>query len=399
MSHRLIAHSPDLRALRDDGLHLEVRGGHLVVRDVPYVTASRQVRTDGVLISTLDTQVVDGVEVSARPVQHQVHWIGEHPCHADGSKIRSFEHPGTSQDLGQGLVTNHLFSAKADYRDYGHKIRAYLGWIAGEAQKLDPNATAETHPVYATDEHDDDPFHYIDTASSRVGIGGDNDKLQAERLGIIGLGGTGSYVLDLVVKTHVAEIRTFDGDGFDTHNAFRAPGAWSLQELQTKRSKVQTYADLYGKLRRRGLSVHQTKVTSANLELLEGLTFVFLCLDEGREKRAIIDWLIERNIPFTDVGMGVTRGPQGLQGIVRVVTGAPGHYADAEPHLSCGDADEAENIYATNIQIAELNALNAAMAVIRWKRLLGFYRDAGREHYSGYQIATGEMVVEAAEAA
>lgn len=396
MSHRLIARSSDLRALRDDGLNLEVRGGFLVVKDVPYVTTSREVRTDGTLISTLDTQVVDGVEVSAKPAQHQVHWIGEHPSHADGSKIRSFENPSGSQDLGHGLVTNHLFSAKADYRDYQHKMHAYLGWIVGEAQKINPKATAKTHPVYATDEEDDDPFNYIDTASSRVGIGDDNDKLQSERLGIIGLGGTGSYVLDLVAKTRVEEIRIFDADGFDTHNAFRAPGAWSLEELQTKRSKVQTYADLYGKLRRRGLSMHQTKVTSANLGLLERLTFVFLCLDEGREKRAIIDWLIERSISFADVGMGVTRGPQGLQGIVRVVTGAPGHYAEAESHLSCGDADEAENIYATNIQIAELNALNAAMAVIRWKRLLGFYRDAGREHYSGYQIATGEMVVEAA---
>jgi molybdopterin/thiamine biosynthesis adenylyltransferase len=396
MSHRLIARSPDLLALRDGGLNLEVRGGHLVVKDVPFVTASRAVRTNGVLISTLDTQVVDGVEVSAKPVQHQVHWIGEHPCHADGSKIRSFENPSLPQDLGHGLKVDFMFSAKANYRDYQHKMRAYLGWIVGEAQKLDPKATAETHPVYATGEDDDDPFNYIDTASSRVGIGGDNDKLQSERLGIIGLGGTGSYVLDLVAKTRVAEIRMFDADSFDTHNAFRAPGAWSLEELKTKRSKVQTYAELYGKLRRRGLSFQQTRVNSANLALLEGLTFVFLCLDEGREKRAIIDWLIERSIPFTDVGMGVTRGPQGLQGIVRVVTGAPGHYADAEPHLSCGDADEAENIYATNIQIAELNALNAAMAVIRWKRLLGFYRDAGREHYSGYQIATGEMVVEAA---
>ena len=396
MSHPLIGRSPDLLALRDDGLNVEVRGGHLVVKVVPFVTAARAVRTDGVLISTLDTHVVDGFEVSAKPVQHQVHWIGEHPCHADGSKIRSFENPSPPQDLGHGLKADFMFSAKADYRDYQHKMRAYLGWIVGEAQKLDPKATAETHPVYATGEDDDDPFNYIDTASSRVGIGGDNDKLQSQRLGIIGLGGTGSYVLDLVAKTRVAEIRMFDADGFDTHNAFRAPGAWSLEELKTKRFKVQIYAELYGKLRRRGLSFHQTRVTSANLALLEGLTFVFLCLDEGREKRAIIDWLIERSIPFTDVGMGVTRGPQGLQGIVRVVTGAPGHYADAEPHLSCGDVDEAENIYATNIQIAELNALNAAMAVIRWKRLLGFYRDAGREHYSGYQIATGEMVVEAA---
>jgi hypothetical protein len=32
-----------------------------------------------------------------------------------------------------------------------------------------------------------------------------------------------------------------------------------------------------------------------------------------------------------------------------------------------------DNLYKTNIQIAELNALNACFAVIRFKQLRGFY--------------------------
>ena len=36
-------------------------------------------------------------------------------------------------------------------------------------------------------------------------------------------------------------------------------------------------------------------------------------------------------------------------------------------------ADAPENVYRTNIQIAELNALNACLAVIRFKQLRGFY--------------------------
>jgi len=35
--------------------------------------------------------------------------------------------------------------------------------------------------------------------------------------------------------------------------------------------------------------------------------------------------------------------------------------------------DNPENLYRTNIQISELNALNAALAVIRFKQLRGFY--------------------------
>ena len=43
-------------------------------------------------------------------------------------------------------------------------------------------------------------------------------------MAVIGLGGTGAYVLDFFVKTPVREIRAFDLDAFHVHNAFRSPG-------------------------------------------------------------------------------------------------------------------------------------------------------------------------------
>jgi molybdopterin/thiamine biosynthesis adenylyltransferase len=394
MSHRLIAHSPDLLTLRNNGFHLEVRNGYLLIKDVPYVTASQAVREDGVLISGFETEVVDGREVVKKPNGHVAYWIGEHPCHASGAKIRSFENPSDPTDLGNGLKVNFTFSACADYRDYVHKMQAYLGWIVGEAQKIRPEVTAQTFPVYATDEEDDDVFHYIDTASSRVHVGADNEKLEPQRVAIIGVGGTGSYVLDLVAKTRVAEIRIFDGDSFDTHNAFRSPGAWSLSELGEKKRKARNFVDIYGKLRRKGLVGYDEPLTADNLELLEGIDFAFLCLDTGKAKRAIVDWLVAKGVAFIDVGMGIVRGPNGLQGIVRVLTSTPDKCDHLERRMSFGADDEAENEYATNIQIAELNALNAALAVIRWKRLCGFYRDAGGEHFSSYQISTNAMADE-----
>jgi hypothetical protein len=36
-------------------------------------------------------------------------------------------------------------------------------------------------------------------------------------------------------------------------------------------------------------------------------------------------------------------------------------------------ADRPDDIYRANIQIAELNALNACLAVVRFKQLRGFY--------------------------
>lgn len=391
MSHRLIARSGDLLDLRNNGFHVQVRDGYLLIRDVPYVTSARKVREDGILVSQLETEVVAGQEVTKKPKKHVAYWVGEHPCHANGDKIRSFENSSGATELFAGFKADFTFSAKAEYRDYVHKMQAYLGWIVGEAQKLRTEVTAQTYPVYATDEDDDDVFHYIDTASSRVHIGADNEKLESQRVAIIGVGGTGSYVLDLVAKTRAAEIHVFDGDGFDTHNAFRSPGAWSLAELEEKKSKVTNFVDIYAKLRRKGLIGHSEPLTSANLHLLDGINFAFLCLDTGKAKRVIVDWLIANEIPFVDVGMGIVRGPAGLQGIVRLTTSTPEKRDHIDRRMSFGAENEAENEYATNIQIAELNALNAALAVIRWKKLCGFYRDAGHEYYSSYQIATNAL--------
>ena len=56
--------------------------------------------------------------------------------------------------------------------------------------------------------------------------------------------------------------------------------------------------------------------------------------------------------------------------------------------------------YERNMQMAELNALNAALAVIRWKKVRGIYQDLVREGDSNYvldgnKIINGDLVKEA----
>ena len=70
------------------------------------------------------------------------------------------------------------------------------------------------------------------------GIAAVSAKLRRHRIAIVGLGGTGAYVLDLVAKTPVAEIHLYDGDVFLQHNAFRSPGAASVADLRSNLSKV-----------------------------------------------------------------------------------------------------------------------------------------------------------------
>lgn len=387
MSRKLIAHSADLQKLQNEGFDIEVRAGYLLIKDVPYVTSSREIKR-GTLVSQLK---VCG-DVTERPDNHVASWMGEHPCHNDGRKIDAIANPSPPQDLGSGIRVDFTFSAKAQYRDYHHKMTTYIGRITGEAQVIDASVTAQTFPVITTEE-EESVFKYRDTATSRVGIGAFNEKLSNQRIGIVGLGGTGSYVLDMVAKTCVSEIHLFDGDVFSQHNAFRVPGAPSIDELQIKPKKVAYLAAIYEKMRR-GICVHDRFLDGSTANDLQGLDFVFLCLDSGAAKKAIVMKLMELDIPFIEVGMGILQCSGGLSGLVRIAVSTKENKEQAMQMMNFSDGNHEENEYSTNIQIVELNAMNAAMAVMRWKKHYGFYRDSSRAHSISYAIATNEMANE-----
>ncbi|MFH8805521.1 hypothetical protein ACH4F6_39270 [Streptomyces sp. NPDC017936] len=50
--------------------------------------------------------------------------------------------------------------------------------------------------------------------------------------------------------------------------------------------------------------------------------------------------------------------------------------------------------YARDIQTADLNALNAVLAVIRWKRSIGIYADATDESHTTYSLITNVIANE-----
>ncbi|WP_372837467.1 ThiF family adenylyltransferase [Phaeovulum sp.] len=374
--------------LQNEGYDLEIWGGYLLIRNVPYVTSQAVVRYDGILISTLEMSD----DVTRTPGDHRAFWTGEHPCHSDGRKIASIENGAAPQQFGSGVKADFTFSAKAKYRDYHHKITTYLGRITGEATKIDPNATAQTFPTILAD-GDGEVFKYVDTATSRAGIGAVNEKVAGQKIGIIGLGGTGSYVLDLVAKTPVAELHLFDGDVFSQHNAFRSPGAPGQEDLATKPAKVAYFRGIYEKMRN-GIIAHDVYMDEDNLPLLDGLDFIFLCADRGPIKEKIVERLVANDTPFVEVGMGVVLVEGRLGGIVRATTCTAKTHEKAAPHISYADGDGGANEYASNIQIAELNAFNAAIAVIQWKKLFGFYQDTREQHYTGFSIAAGSIIYE-----
>lgn len=297
---------------------------------------------------------------------------------------------GGGGQLAPGLVARHRFSSKplpaGRYADYYEQFVAYIRILSHEAQAIEPQATAATFAPVVTEE-DESVFRYLDSASSRAGIVMASAKLAADRVAIIGLGGTGSYVLDLMAKTPVGELHLFDDDVLLNHNAFRAPGAASLEQLQQRPLKVHYFAEIYDRMRRQVIP-HPMRVSADNADKLQAMDFVFLCMDSGPYKRAVIERLETMGIGFIDVGMGLQEHDGAIGGILRVTTSTPQqrqHVWD-QARIGFDDPDDEANDYARNIQVADLNALNACLAVIRWKRLRGFYRDLEGEHHSLYTV-------------
>jgi molybdopterin/thiamine biosynthesis adenylyltransferase len=394
MSQELVNRSPDLKRLRDEGFAIEVvQPAYLVVRDVPYVNSSREVKL-GILVSELSL----ANDVTIKPTTHVIFFSGEHPCHKDGTKIAQIAHQSATQNLG-GIEVHHSFSNKPwpdGYIDYYDKIDTYVRVISSPAQSINPNATATTFRVIETSE-EESVFKYLDSASSRAKIDQVTEKLKIRRLAIIGLGGTGSYVLDFVAKTPVKEIHLFDGDKYLQHNAFRSPGAPSGEELEQQLSKVEYFKNIYSKMRR-NIFAHPDHVDASNVDQFKEMDFVFICVDRGSAKKLIIEKLELWGVPFIDVGMGIEKVGTALTGILRTTASTPQYRKHAQKRIDFTD-DDPEGVYKQNIQIAELNAFNAAHAVIKWKKLVGFYHDLENEHNSTYSIdcnlLTSEETIEA----
>ena len=119
-------------------------------------------------------------------------------------------------------------------------------------------------------------------------------------------------------------------------------------------------------------------------------------LDKGRVKQEIATFLEAVGASFVDVGMGVHIGENNLLGTVRVTASSPSNRWLFRKHVSFTDA--VDNVYATNIQIADLNMLNAALAVLRWKKFAGFYQDLENEHHTTYSTNVNQFLSEKTDA-
>ena len=120
------------------------------------------------------------------------------------------------------------------------------------------------------------------------------------------------------------------------------------------------------------------------------MAFVFIAIDAGSAKKVIVEGLVSFQVPFIDCGLGINRFENSLTGQLRVTTVTSENNAHVASRISFGDKNEDE--YDWNIQTADLNMMNAVMAVIKWKKLFGYYVDRKHEFNSTYTVISNKMI-------
>ncbi len=390
MFQKLVSHNDDIRRLVEIGYAVAFDSNHLLVRDIPYLDNNKELLW-GTIVAKL---VFDDLERVSQD-DHQIYFAGSVPHNIDGSPIPNLGGGETQIPLSEAasdVVVQRSFSNKpmpaGKYDDFFHKIDTYVTLISGPPIALHG---ADPLTFNFVEKVPESVFNFHDTLTSRAEITDLAANFSSEVVAVIGLGGTGSYLLDFLVKSPVREIRGFDADVFQVHNGFRSPGM--IREPEFRQPKAEVYQKRYEQFRK-GVELVAKYIDASSEAELEGVTFAFVSVDKGSSRAGIFDLLLSKRIPFIDVGMGLNRKHGPINGTLKAT------YYSAEDGKTILEKNLAEledrpdDVYRANIQIGELNALNASLAMIKYKQIKGFYLEEAPNFNILFEVADTTKVTE-----
>lgn len=387
MPENPIAPSLHVQRLVDEKYAVTIAGQYIIVDNVPYISAAGAVSRAAIISAY---HINDGVEQFG---DHTVWFTGSVPCTAKGESLVNVLVADTNQVTIAGRQALCRFSYKSERSDtlnnIYNKLTHYIRKLQSYANVIDPTASAASEGSICV-RQERSVLVYPNTAVSRAGLDAYEERLKLAKVAIIGLGGTGSYILDALAKTPVCEIHLYDDDIIELATAYRMPGALSIEQAYQNKLKTDHLRDVYSRMHL-GIKSHPLRIDQGNVHELDDCNFVFIAVDHGPSRGLIARHLAEKGIPFVDAGMGVDKVPEETKLIARIrVTAINGKSKFLLKRLPV--ADDKEDALYNNIQVAELNALNAMLAVIIYKQKIGFYAEEIAVNAVSYIVAWQSLV-------
>ena len=196
-------------------------------------------------------------------------------------------------------------------------------------------------------------------------------KSQAQRLAIIGVGGTGTYLVDLLSRSGVQRIDIWDGDEIEERNARRGPGCRDTWNRSNGRNKAEALATWYNHNNTLVVAHPYNWQEDQPAEILQQCSCIFTAVDETEVRQKIHATASRIGIPVIDVGMGVRLEEGQVTGSLQAAV-LPA-IQEENGTIEGGEIAGARQQYR-NLVLPELHAMNAAIAVTMWRRLINQFR-------------------------
>ena len=229
-------------------------------------------------------------------------------------------------------------------------------------------------------------------------------------VGIIGLGGGGSHIVQQAAHMGFGRLVLIDPDRVEQTNLSRLIGAGPAD---VGRLKTDVMSDLVRRINP-GVAVvpcAERLPTSASIELAKTCTFLVSAVDSYTARNEVLKVAWRHLLPMIDIGFGATVRDGGASRLVESAAGHVHTYIPGGPCVWCSDLVSEEKLeeeragqavpYVEGVaapQVVHFNGLLASQAMVEAMQLVtGFLPVADRTGFLVYRAITGELVRSAPE--
>ena len=329
-----------------------------------------------------------GVGTDSDQLQAGLEWQGGNVHVAD---IRGLTNGKVYDRLGseignvvrQGTEDSCTISIKRDegeYQDAWEALKTYIQQIYGGFRASDNSGTHEVERPYTfpiSGEKSRDEVQWLDL-------------VRGEKVAIVGLGGVGAWIADLLTKADVAEVHGWDADSIEDKNIIRMPGAVCPDWIG--KPKAEWLEQTYRQVHRRVFG-HSEYVTENNTdELCSNITFGFVTVDNDKSRETVCAAFSESGIPFIDVGISLGRCAGQVSASIRVTTAWP--HDDAWRKAIPKVDDAGQETYG-KLELPDVASVAAGLAVQSWRKVRGQLAQRQASECMVYRAETDTITVRA----
>ncbi|MCY4261738.1 MAG: ThiF family adenylyltransferase [Candidatus Dadabacteria bacterium] len=245
---------------------------------------------------------------------------------------------------------------EADYRDAWEALKTYINAVYSRFLVSENNNSERVERPYTFQilgEKSRDEVQWLDL-------------VRGEKIAVVGLGGVGAWIADLLSKADVAEVHGWDADVIEEKNIIRMPGA--VNPCWIGKPKAKWFEETYRQIHRQVFG-YPKNVTDQNAnEICMNTTFGFVAVDNEDGRKVACNAMAGAKIPFIDVGIALDRRDSEVTASIRLTINWP--HRDAWQKAIPKVGKVGQEVYG-KLELPDITAIAAGLALQSWRKMRG----------------------------